>query len=57
MSYRTRFSLFLLAAMIVAGPLGYISAFFVPWAVVLVILVMIPLTIEIGRKVFNRENL
>ena len=43
--------------MIVAGALGYVSAFFGPWAVVLIILVMIPLTIEIGRKVLKRDML
>ena len=57
MSYRVRFSLFLLAAMIVASALGYFSAFFGPWVCVLVILVMIPLTIEVGRKVLKRDRL
>jgi hypothetical protein len=54
MSYRVRFSFFLLAAMIVAGALGY---FIGPWAVVLMILVMIPLTSEIGRRVLKRDRL
>jgi hypothetical protein len=57
MTYPIRFSLFLLAALAVAGVLGYVSAYFGPWAVVLVILVMIPLTIEIGRKEFKRDSL
>jgi hypothetical protein len=47
MSYSIRFSLFLLAVMVVAGGLGYISASFGPWAVVLVTLVMIPLSIDV----------
>ena len=41
----------------VTGVLGYLSGFFGPWAVVLVILVMIPLTIEVGRKVLKRDRL
>ena len=57
MSYRVRFSLFLLAAMIVAGALGYVSAFFGPWVCVLVILLAIPITIEIGRTVLKRDTL
>ena len=57
MSYRVRFSLFLLAAIIVASALGYVSAFFGPWVCVLVILVMIPLTIEVGRRVLKRYRL
>jgi hypothetical protein len=55
--YAVRFSLFLLAALAVTSVLGYLSGFFGPWAVVLVILVMIPLTIEIGREVLNRDRL
>jgi 1,4-dihydroxy-2-naphthoate octaprenyltransferase len=57
MSYPLRFSLFLLVVMIVAGALGYVSAFFGPWVCVLVILVMIPLSIEVGRKVLKRDRL
>ena len=43
--------------MIVAGTLGYISAFFGPSVTVLLILVMIPLTIDVGRKVLKRDRL
>jgi hypothetical protein len=57
MSYRVRFSLFLLAAMAVSGPVGYFTAPFGPWTTVFVILVMIPLTIEVGRKVLKRDRL
>ena len=57
MSYRVRFSLFLLVAMIVAGGLGYVSAFFGPWVTVLVILLAIPITIEIGRKILKWDRL
>ena len=57
MSYRVPFSRSLLAAMIVAGTLGYISAFFGPSVTVLLILVMIPLTIDVGRKVLKRDRL
>ena len=57
MSYRVRFSLFLLVAMIVAGALSYASAFFGPWVCVLVILLAIPITIEIGRKVLKGDRL
>ena len=57
MSYPPRFSLFLLAAMIAAGALGYFSAFFGPWVSVLIVVVMIPLAIEIGRKVLKRDRL
>jgi hypothetical protein len=57
MSYRVRFSLFLLVAMIVAGGLGYVSAFFEPWVTVLVILLAIPITIEIGQKVLKWDRL
>ena len=57
MFYRVRFSLFLLVAMIVAGGLGYVSAFFGPWVTVLVILLAIPITIEIGRKVLKWDRL
>ena len=55
MPHRFRFSLFLPAAMAVSAPLGYFTAFFGPWAVVLVIMVMIPFAIEIGRKVLMRD--
>jgi hypothetical protein len=57
MSYSVRFSLFLLAAMAVSGPVGHFTAPFGPWATVLVILVMIPLSIEVGRKVLKRDRL
>ena len=57
MSYRVRFSLFLFVAMIVAGALGYVSAFFGPWVSVLVVVVTIPLAIEVGRKVLKRDRL
>jgi len=57
MSYRVRFSLFLLSAMIMAGGLGYISAFFGSWVSVLVVVVTIPLTIEVGRKLLKRDRL
>ena len=43
--------------MAVSGPVGYFTARFGPWATVLVILVMIPLTIEVGRKVLMRDSL
>jgi hypothetical protein len=43
--------------MIVAAALGYVSAFFGAWVCALVILVMIPLTIEIGQKVIKRDRL
>ena len=52
------FLFFLLAALAVAGVLGYLSGFFGPWAVVVgEIQVMILLTIEIGRKVLKRDRL
>jgi len=57
MSYRVRFSFFLLAGMKVTGGLGNFSAHFGPWVCVLVILVMIPLTIEVGRKLLERYRL
>ena len=57
MPYAVRFSLFLLAALAVTGVLGYLSGYFGPWEVVLVILVVIPLTIEVGRKVLKRDRL
>jgi hypothetical protein len=56
MSYPVRFSLFMIAAGIVAGALGYISAFFGPWAVLLVLLLIIPLTIETARRVLKRDG-
>jgi hypothetical protein len=43
--------------LVVVGVLGYVSGFFGPWAVVVVILVMIPVTIEIARKVLKRDRL
>ena len=45
-----RFTLFLLAALSVTGVLGYRSGFDGLWAVVFVILVMIPLIIEFGAR-------
>ena len=57
MPYAIRFSLFLLAALTVVGVLGCRSGYFGSWAVLLVILVIIPLTIEIGRKVLKRDPL
>ena len=57
MSYRVRFSLFLLAAVAVASLLGYFTSFLGPWVSVLVVVVTIPLTIEIGRKVLKRDRL
>ena len=57
MSYGVRFSLFLLVAMVVAGALGYVSAFFGPWAPVLVVVLAIPVGIEVGRKVLKRDRL
>ena len=57
MSYRVRFSFFLLAALAVTGVLGYLSGFIGPWSVVLVILVIIPITIKVGRKVLKRDRL
>lgn len=44
-------------ALAVTGVLGYLSGFVGPWTVVLVILVMIPVTIEVGRKVLKRDQL
>jgi len=41
----------------VASVLGYLSAFFGLWAVVLVVVILIPATIEIGRKVLKRDRL
>ena len=57
MSYPIRFALFTLAAGIVAGALGYFSAFFGPWAVMLVLLLIIPLTIETARRVLKSDRL
>jgi hypothetical protein len=57
MSYPIRFALFTLAAGIVAGALGYFSAFFGPWAVLLVLLLIIPLTIETARRVLKSDRL
>jgi hypothetical protein len=57
MSYPIRFSLFMLAAGIVAGALGYFSAFFGPWAVLFGLLLTIPLTIEIARRVLKQDRL
>ena len=56
MPYAIRFILFLLAVLSVTGVLGYRSGFAGPWAVVLVILVMIRLTIEVGREVLKRNR-
>jgi hypothetical protein len=57
MPYAIRFILFLLAALAVTCVVVYLSGFFRPWAVVLVVLVMIPVTIEIGRKTLKRDRL
>ena len=57
MSYTVRLRLSLLGAMIVAGAIGYFSAFFVPWVLALLILAMIVLAVEIGRRVLKRDHL
>jgi hypothetical protein len=57
MPYWIIFSLFLVTACAVASVLGYLSAFFGLWAVVLVVVILIPATIEIGRKVLKRDRL
>jgi hypothetical protein len=57
MSYRVRYSLFLLGAMAVAGPLGYFTAPFGPWVTVPLVVVLIPVVIEVGRKVLKRDRL
>ena len=57
MSYTVRLSLFLLGAAIVAGVLSYFSAFFEPWLLELLIIVMFVLAIEIGRIVLKRNRL
>ena len=57
MSYTVRISLFLLGATIVAGALGYFSAFFEPWMLEFLVIGLIVLAIEIGRKVLKRDRL
>jgi hypothetical protein len=55
MPYAIRYIPFLLAALAVSGVLGYLSGYFGTWALVLVILVIIPVTIRIGRKALKRD--
>ena len=53
MPYWLQFTLFLVTACAVASALGYLTAFFGSWAVVLVLVTALLLSIRIGRKVLR----
>ena len=57
MSYAIRYILFLFATLVVSGMVGHLRAYFGNWTLVVVILVMIPVTIEVVGKVLKRDRL